>query len=285
MGNNFPEKILRIVFFGLPLVMAIIGCLLLVSHYYFFTGWTMPVEAGIVAEMVKIPLDFMDLDIHSYVLETENYLLFQNFKSLPPQVFTGYSLAFGTVIWLLLSLGVGLVSLFKRMQFILSMIFIIFLLTLTGVNGLHIGGLNTNLPSIILMTGFVLPAVLIHTFFSHWGASKRLAIISPLAFLTMPLLVYLGDAVSGEFLVSEHMSMVGLVVSAIFMMYNGHAFISSIYVFLAKLNKGVALKISWHISIIFFIYLLFCIFLLLKITGNFLPEYWVILRPEEKYNR
>lgn len=272
MGNKSPEKILLIVFYGLPLLMVIIGSILLVSNYYFFIGWTMPVERGLDSEMVKIALDFIDLEIYNYVLESENYLLFQNFKSLPPQVFPAFTLVFGTVIWFLLSLGIGLVSLFNRMQFILSMIFIIFLLTLTGVNGLHIGGLNTNLPTIILMTGFVLPAVLIHTFYSHWSASKRSAIIIPIAFLTMPLLVYLGGAVSGEVLVAEHMSMVGLVVSALFMMYNGHTVISSIYVFLAKLNKGVGLKISWHISIIFFIYLLFCIFLLLKITGNFLPD-------------
>src|SRR5690606_19114439 len=36
----------------------------------------------------------------------------------------------------------------------------------------------------------------------------------------------------------------------------------------AKLNRGIGLKISWHISILSFIYLLFILFLLLRITGN-----------------
>ncbi len=125
--------------------MVTVGSILLVSCHYFFKAASMPLESGIVAEMVKIPLDFMDLSIYRYVLETENYLLFQNFESLPPIVFTELTLAFGIAIWLLLSLGVSLVSLFKRMPFIFSMVLIIFLLTLTGVNSLNIGGPNTNL--------------------------------------------------------------------------------------------------------------------------------------------
>src|SRR5690606_549198 len=48
--------------------------------------------------------------------------------------------------------------------------------------------------------------------------------------------------------------------------------ISSVFVFLVKINKGIGLKISWHLTIIFAIYLLFSVFLLFKVTGNILPE-------------
>src|SRR5690606_30250636 len=98
---------------------------------------------------------------------------------------------------------------------------LIFLLTLTGVNGLNIGGLNTNLPMMILLIGMVLPAAVIHTFYMHWGIGKRTAVILPIALLTFPLLVYLGDATEGELLLSEHLSLLGMAVSAIFMLYIG----------------------------------------------------------------
>src|SRR5690606_23621583 len=85
---------------------------------------------------------------------------------------------------------------------------------------------------------------------------------------TFPLLLWLGEVADGALLVSEHLSILGLAIAALFMLYIGHAVLSAVFVFLAKLNKGVGLKISWHISIISFIYLLFFLFLLLRITGN-----------------
>ncbi|MEX2594431.1 MAG: tetratricopeptide repeat protein [Anditalea sp.] len=252
--------------------MAIIGSILLVSYHYFFSENSMPLETGIISEMVKIPLDFLNVGIFRYVLETENYLLFQNYESLPPVVFPKLTLACGITIWFLLSIGLSLVSLFKRIQFILSMVFILFLLTLTGVNSLNIGGVHTNVALMLLMAGFILPAVIIHTFYDHWNIFKRSMVIIPIALLTLPLLLFLSEVPSGEILISENISMLGLAISAIFMLYIGHAVISSLFVFLAKLNKGVGLRISWHISILFLIYLVFLIFILLRITGNPVPD-------------
>ena len=268
MYAKLPGKYLTFLFKVLPLSLVVLGSIFLLVSHFSLTGNSMPIKPGLSSEMVKIPLDFINLMVSQHVIETENHLIFQNFESQPPVIFTQFVLAFGLALWLLLGLAVSLISLFNRMQFIISMGLLIFLLTLTGVNGLNIGGLNTNLPMMILLIGMVLPAAVIHTFYLHWSIGKRTAVVLPIALLTFPLLVYLGEATEGELLISEHISLLAMAVSALFMLYIGHAFVSSVFVLLTRLNKGVGIKISWHISIITLLYLVFCLFLLLKLTGH-----------------
>src|SRR5690606_3938323 len=268
MYAKLPGKYLTFLFKTLPLALVVMGSIFLLASHFFLSGDSMPIEPGLTSDMLKIPLDFINLEIAQYVVETENYLLFQHFESLPPIVFPQLVLAFGVVLWLLIGLAVTLISLFDRMQFIISMGLLIFLLTLTGVNGLNIGGLNTNIPMMILLIGIVLPAVVIHTFHMHWSIGKRTAVILPIALLTFPLLVYLGEATEGELLISEHISFLAMAVSALFMLYIGHAFVSSVFVLFTRLNKGMGIKIFWHISISTLLYLAFCLFLLLMLTGH-----------------
>src|SRR5690606_9913717 len=97
---------------------------------------------------------------------------------------------------------------------------------------------------------------------------RRTAVILPIALLTLPLLLWLGEVQEGALLLAGNLSIFGMAISALFMLYIGHAVVSSFFVGLAKLNRGVGLKISWHLTILSLIYLLFFLFLLLRITGN-----------------
>ena len=268
MYTRLPGKPYTFLYKGLPLLLVIMGSIAMIGYHFLLKGSGMPVAPSTSSEMVKVPLDFLDLEVYQYLLETDNYLLFQSFESLPPLAFPGWTLAFGAMIWLLMGLGLVLISLFNRMQFVISMGLVIFLLTLIGVNGLHIGGLNTNLATMILMAGLVLPSAIIHTFFIGWTLGRRTAVILPIAILTLPLLLWLGEAGHGALLIAENLSIFGLAIAALFMLYIGHSVISSLFVGLAKLNRGVGLKISWHLTILSLIYLLFFLFLLLRITGN-----------------
>lgn len=268
MDNRLPGKPYTFLFKGLPLFIVILGSIAMVGYHFFLQGSGMPIAPVVSSERVKVPLDFIDLEVYRYLLETENHLLFQSFESLPPIAFPNWTLAFGLTVWLLMGLGLVLVSLFNRMQFVISMGLIIFLLTLIGVNGLHIGGVNTNLATMVLLVGFILPTAVIHTFFMDWSLGKRTAVILPIALLTLPLLLWLGEVNNGGLMIAENLSIFGLAIAALFMLYIGHSVISGLYVGLAKLNRGIGLKISWHISILSFIYLLFILFLLLRITGN-----------------
>ncbi|HLT07675.1 MAG TPA: hypothetical protein VK014_09120 [Cyclobacteriaceae bacterium] len=269
MYNRLPGRFYTFLFKAVPFALAIAGCIVMLVWHFFFSGSSMPIVPAPSADLIKVPFDFFDLGIYQYLLEVDNYVLFEHFESLPPQSFPGWTTAFGISIWLAIVIGLVLVSLFNRMQFVLSMGLIIFLLTLTGVNGLNIGGISNNMPTIILMVGLILPAAIVHTFYSHWGLGKRTAVILPIALLTLPLLLGLGEAVNGALLLAENLSLFAMAVTGLFMLYTGHVVISSVYVLLAKLNKGVGLKISWHITVISILYLLFFLFLLLRITGNF----------------
>jgi hypothetical protein len=62
--------------------------------------------------------------------------------------------------------------------------------------------------------------------------------------------------------------MMALVVSAIFTVYIGHSFISNVYVLLARLNRGVGIKITWHLTVISLLYLLMMALMFLSITGG-----------------
>lgn len=270
MREKFAEKFQFILFRVFPLTAVVVGSLLLIV-YHFIQGDTMPIKAALFADMVTIPLDFFDLKVDQYVLETENYLLFQQFESLPPLVRSSYSLVFGVVLFLLVSLGLVLVSFFDRTPFGFSMVAIIFLLTLTGVNSLHIGGLNTNLPMMLLMAGMVLPTVVLHTFYHRWNAFKRMLLVFPLGLLTVFILIQGAGAVSPGLLMAENITMFGLAVAAIFLVYTGHAVLSSVFILLVKLNKGVGLKISWHLTLLFLAYLGVLIFIFLTLTGHAMP--------------
>jgi tetratricopeptide (TPR) repeat protein len=268
MYTSLPGKSFTFLFKILPLTVIILGAVGLLVQHFFYYGSSMPIVPAMESEMVKIPLDFLDLGLYQYVLEVDNAVIFQHFESQMPVAFPRMTLAFGVLVWLLMGIGMVLISLLNRIQFVFSMGVVIFLLTLSGVNGLNIGGINTNLAMMILLSGFVLPPALIHTFYNDLNLGKRTMVILPIAVCTFPLLLWLGKVVDGALLVSEHLSVLGLAISTLFMLYIGHAVLSAVFVFLAKLNKGVGLKISWHISIISLIYLLFFLFLLLRITGN-----------------
>src|SRR5690554_37484 len=169
-----------ILFKGLPMAIAVAGSILLIAYHFFLGQRGMPIESQIIAEMINVPLDFLDLGVYKFKLETQNYLLFQVFESLSPKILTNLTLVFGIAIWLLVSIGLCLIVQFKRMHFILSMVVVIFLLTLTGVNGLNVGGVSTNWALVILLSGAVLPAAVIHTFLDHWPVLKKTAVILPI---------------------------------------------------------------------------------------------------------
>src|SRR5690554_5494341 len=110
MQEKLSGKFQLMLFKALPLTMLVSGSLLLLIYHFFFREYGMPVEAGLIAEMVTVPLGFPDLEIYKYVLETENYLIFQKFESLPPLIVPQFTLGFGVIVVFLLCLGLVLVS-------------------------------------------------------------------------------------------------------------------------------------------------------------------------------
>ncbi|WP_186756203.1 hypothetical protein [Echinicola salinicaeni] len=268
MPNQSLEKKHNIIFLGLPIALCVIGSFLLLYQYFFAWNEALPIQAGIFSEMVEIPLDIFNWGIERYSLEAENYLIFQNFETLLPPTQIPKTLTFGIITWLLISLGISLITTFKRYHFIGAMALLIFLLTISGVNSLNIGGISSNIALITLLAGTIIPAMLIHIFYDHISLLKRTLIISPIAIITLLGLIASSSVTAPMLLMSENISLVAMAITAIFLLYIGHSLINSFFLMLAKLNQGIGLKISWHLTVFTLVYVGLLVFILLDLTGN-----------------
>jgi len=264
-----PErKISSILFKGLPFGLSLLGSLLLLGSYFFWKDGIMPVVPGIFSESVTVPINYYSIGAEVFSLEMDNFLIFQNFQSLAPSLFPQLSLLYAILIWGLLILGLTLISTFKRMYFIVAAGLCIFLFTFSGVNGLHIGGLYSNTSLLILLGGTLLPVILLSFFAPSWGLLARLGIMTLFSFMTLGILILLSEIEQPALWLAENCTFPSALLSMLFFMHIGHAVISSLTVFLIRLNKGTGIKIVWHLVVIFLLYFLLLIFTLLSIMGE-----------------
>lgn len=268
MVDRLDKKILFfgfMLFPGLLIVLAALGGIVLL-----FLGESpgLPVLVGFTAEKVNIPLDTIQVGFASFTLETQNYLLFQVFESLPPRLFPIITQLTGGSLWILFTLAVILFTDFKRYYFIAATGTVISLLTLSGINGLNIDGIGSNNAMILSLVGLVLPAVVIHTFFDSRGWTFRAVVILAFSGLSYFLLIRLSGAIAPTLLLAENISLMAAAIAGIFLIYIGHAAISAIYFMLAKLNRGVGLRISWHLSIFALLYLALIALIFFRLMGE-----------------
>jgi|GEM_PF-358818 len=268
MPKKSVETINKILFKGLPIVITVIGSFLLCYQYFFGWNTPLPIEPGIFSEMTKVPLDIFNWGAENYSLEVDNYLIFQNYEVLLPIAQTAKTICFGVLTWVLISLGISMISTFKRFYFIATMALVIFLLTLSGINSLNIGGISNNIALIILLVGTIVPAMVVHVFYNYLSLVKRTLIIAPVAILTMAALILSSNISEPMLMMAENISLMALAIAAIFILYVGHSLVSSFFLLLTRLNQGVGLKISWHLTIFTALYLLALFFLLLDMNGS-----------------
>ncbi|GAB2609767.1 tetratricopeptide repeat protein [Belliella aquatica] len=268
MSVNSLRKLEQILFKGLPIFLASLGGLFLLLSLLFWQDATMPLLPGVFAEEIPVPLHYFKLGTELINIEIGNFLLFQNFESLPPVLDSNFSVLYGALIVILLSFGLTLLSTLKKMYFIGGTAAAIFFFTFTGINGLNIGGLSTNYPLIILLIGTLFPIVIIHFFQSNWSLGKRFLVIASCFIFTLILLIFISKVDSAKLLLSENITLPVAFLAVFFMFHTGHAVVSSSSIFLIKLNQGVKLKISWHITIISILYFFLVLFTLLSIMGE-----------------
>lgn len=268
MSANSLRKLEQILFKGLPSFLASLGGLFLLLSLLFWQDVTMPLLPGVFAEEINVPLHYFKLGTELINIEIGNFLLFQNYESLPPVLDSRFSVFYGALTILLLSFGLTLLSTLKKMYFIGGSAAAIFFFTFTGINGLNVGGLSTNYPLIILLIGTMVPIVGIHFFRSEWSLVRRFLVITSCFILTVTLLIIISKTDSAILLLSENITLPIAFLAVFFMFHIGHAVVSSSSIFLIKINQGVNLKISWHITIISILYFFLVLFTLLSIMGE-----------------
>ncbi|EON76300.1 hypothetical protein ADIS_3428 [Lunatimonas lonarensis] len=268
MKSSTEKRIFSAIFVLLPIVLAALGGIGLIYSGLFFYRGSIPLATGVVSDRVNVPLDTISLGFAQFHLETQNFLLFQLFESLPPLSFPLESQIIGLSIWLLFSLGVILVSGFQRYPFIGGMVVAIFLLVLSGVNDLEISQLGQNSGLVISLLGLIFPAIVLHTFFPNSTLKLRSGIILAIAFVTWATLIQLSPVPAPTLLLSELGGLSALIISTIFILYIGHAVIGSCFVALSTLNQGIGLKITWHFTLLSIAYLSLIALLFLQAIGE-----------------
>ncbi|WP_209331535.1 tetratricopeptide repeat protein [Lunatimonas salinarum] len=268
MKPSILKHIFSTLFVYVPAIIAGLGCIGLIGIKLWFPFGALPLVPGITGEMVDIPLETISLGFGEFTLHTQNYLLFQVFESLKPLSFPRETQIIWLLVSVLFSLGIVLVSGFNRFPFIGGMVVAIFLLLISGVNDLNLTMLGQNSGLLIALSGLLLPAVLIHTFFPNTTLENRTAIILLFSLITWFTLIYLSPIPAPTLLLAETSSLTALGISALFLVYIGHSVIGSVYVLLAKLNQGIGIKIFWHFLSLSIAYLALVTLLFLQVRGE-----------------
>jgi len=220
------------------------------------------------SERVTIPFDWVQVGPISFPIQVDNFLVFQEFKSLRPEFTINESYLFGTIVALVCISYLALLSEFKKVYFIIGGAAWIVLVTVSNFNGLNIGGVSSNYSLILVLIGTVVPILIFHVWGQSWNIKlKWLAILASVT-ITVSLLISFSPISNPLLYLSEHSLIIGLCLSLAWVFWNGHAVISGIYLLITRANRTHQLRISAQIGSIGVLYLATVFFIFLELTGE-----------------
>lgn len=228
------------------------------------------IELLTLSEGVNVPLGKFLSASGFLELEVQNFLLFDQFVTVPPITFPTLTQVMGIGVWGFLLLFIVLITSLERQAFLIGAGVLILLLSISGVNSLNIGGVGTNYAMGICLLFLLTPAAIIRLFFNYLSLSFRMALILGMGIMGLVVLIYFAQAPSPTYLFSENIFLMALVMACGFILYTGHAFVSGAYLVLSKLNRDIGIKIGWHFGIISTLYLGLIALVFLEVTGDWL---------------
>lgn len=219
-------------------------------------------------DTLAIPFDWVQIGPISFPIFVNNFLIFEEFKSLPPEIKSFEAYFFGGLVLLISSIMLVLISEFKKKYFLITSIAWITLLTFSNFNGLNIRGLSTNLPLISLITGSLLPII----FFHIWGESLRFwikwLISASCLGITIILLIFFSTLKAPALYLAHHATILGIGLSIAWIFWNGHAMISGSYLILCRINRNIGINISSQMIILSGLYLILLAAIYLDLIGD-----------------
>ncbi|GAA0879932.1 hypothetical protein GCM10009119_29020 [Algoriphagus jejuensis] len=226
------------------------------------------IEPGAFLDTIAVPLDWVNLGTLSFPIQVDNYLIFQEFHSLPARFTLRESYLFGGIVFLTAVSALALFSTFRKIPFLLASGAWIVLLSLFNANGLNIGTASSNIPLIILIVGTVLPLIYFHVWKTNAAFWYRWVVVFLTSSISLTALIKLSPITNPQLYLAEQSLIVGMVMSIAWIFWQGHAVLSGIYLLLARANQNISMKISWQILGISALYLLTLVFLLLELQGG-----------------
>lgn len=219
-------------------------------------------------DSVGIPFQKIDFGELSFQITLDNFLIFQEFEAITPMKRIPESFLFAAVFFVTLVSILTLFSSLNKFYFIAAGIFWILLLTLGNFNGLNIVSPSANYSLLIVLTGGVLPMVLLHIWGQNLSFYLKWIIISLSLTGAVFLLIQLSPIIRPDLFLAEHTLVLAIGLSLFWMAWVGHGFISGIYILLSRINQNVGIRISWQIALISLIYILLLFSMLLDLTGE-----------------
>jgi tetratricopeptide (TPR) repeat protein len=261
---------------SLPSSFAKISALLLLVTGGFFAAYTFifgsayypNIVPAAFLDAVAIPLDWVNLGTLSFPIQVDNFLVFQEFHSLPPGFTLAESYLFGGIIFLISVSVLALFSTFKKVPFLLAGAAWIILLTLANSNGLNIGSPSSNTPLIVLISGTILPVIYFHVWRTNTAFGLRWVLVFLSSGAAIFALIRLSPIANPALYLSEQSLVIGLGMAIAWIFWQGHGVVSGIYLLLARANRNVSMKISIQFLGISGLYLLTLVFLLLDLKGD-----------------
>jgi hypothetical protein len=226
------------------------------------------VEVATFLDTIAVPIDWAQFGTLSFPIQVDNYLVFQEFHSLPPEYAIRESYTFGIIVFLITVTALAFISTFKKLPFLLASGTWIVLLTVSNPNGLNVGALSSNIPLIVMIVGTVSPLVLFHVWKSSASFVTRWAVFFLLTAISILSLIQLSPIANPSLFLAEQSLVLGLSFTIAWIFWQGHAVVSGIYLLLARANRHLNMKISWQILGIATLYLVSLVFLLLDLIGE-----------------
>lgn len=226
------------------------------------------IQAAAFLDSVAIPFSSEKIGELTIPIKLDNYLVFQDFHSLPAKYTLRESYLFGGIVLLIATSALALFSQFKKIPFLGAGVGWIFLLTLSNVNGLNIGGQSANVSLIILLAGTVLPLVIFHI----WGIQVNFWIRWAVIFLgfsiSIAVLIHLSPIPNPALYLAEQSLIIGLGLGLSWIFWQGHGMLSGVFVLLSKANQNLGTKVSYQVLMLALIYFVTLIFLMLDLRGE-----------------
>ena len=221
--------------------------------------------------MDRLPVPFSAelVDSLQIPIEVDHFLLFQNFQVVPYPLTSEETLIFGVFIFLASITVLASLSQFRKIPFLIAGIGWIAVLTLANVNGLNIGGLNANLPLLLLILATLFPSIYFHIWGIHVGYWVRWILLAFSTGTALLLLCYLSPILQPVHYLAEQSLVIGLGLSITWIVWQGHAVLSGVVVLISKVNAGIRNKTSKQFLSISIIYCTFLFLFLLDFKGEF----------------
>jgi len=250
------------------LLLLLSGGLFAFYSLFWSSGSYPIIEAAAFLDTIAVPIDGANFGMLSFPIQVDNYLVFQEFHSIPPAFIIGESYGFGLVVFVITVTALALISTFRKLPFLLASGAWIVLLTIFSSNGLNIGSLSSNIPLIVLICATLLPLIYFHVWKTSASFWLRWTVFLLTSGISVVSLIQLSPITDPALFLAEQSLIIGLGLAIAWIFWQGHAVVSAAYLLLARANQHISMKISWQILGIAALYLVTLIFLLLDLKGE-----------------